>query len=180
MESIKLVKFSHELEQHVAVYEYMLTQATNDDLILSEDIIKQMHYLYYQKIDPSKAGQYRTELSTTSNHSHVPPNPEELSHLMEHFISQMENSRRFMHPIEFAAMCLKRLVDIQPFTTGNDFVARLFMNLILVREGYAITFIPQDREEDYRNAIASSQTKLYPDIDPLIKLIAECVVGSQN
>jgi Fic family protein len=180
LECMKHVKFSNVVEEkHTDAYEYMLTQATNQERILSEDIIKQMHYLYYHQVDPNKSGQYRKEPIAALN-GHVPPAPEELAQLMEHFISQMENSKRFMHPIEFAAMCLKRLVDIQPFADGNDFVARLFMNFILVREGYSITLIPPEREEEYRSAIIASQTKLYPEIDPLIKLIAECVVESQN
>lgn len=161
-------------------YDYMLSSARSDKLDITEVMIKRLHYLYYNKLDSKEAGQYRTIQSNIPDTEYFPPIPEDVPRLMEHFINQMESSKRFMHPIEFAALCHKRLVDIQPFKEGNGRIARLFMNLILVNAGYEITSIPPVLHNEYRNALMASQNKNNLDIDTFIKFIAECVIEAEK
>ncbi len=49
-------------------------------------------------------------------------------------------------------MAHRRLVDIHPFNDGNGRTARLLMNLILIRGGYApVAVRPEDRLEYIRS-----------------------------
>lgn len=176
----KPIKDYYEAAGHALAYDYMLSMARTGQLDITEDIIKKLHYLFYHKLDQEEAGQYRKIQVYISGTEYLPPKAEEVPHLMEHFINQMQSSRRLMHPIEFAAICHKRLVDIHPFKDGNGRTARLLMNLILVNEGYGISSIPPVLRNDYINALILSQRENNPDIDTFIEFIAECVIETER
>ena len=176
----KSIKDYYEASGHAQAYDYMLSVARTGQLDITEDIIKKLHYLFYHKLDQEEAGQYRKIQVYISGTEYLPPKAEEVPHLMEHFINQMQSSKRLMHPIEFAAICHKRLVDIHPFKDGNGRTARLLMNLILVNEGYGITSIPPVLRNEYINALILSQRKNNPDIDTFIEFIAECVIETER
>lgn len=169
----------YEADGHAQAYDYMLAVASMGQLDITEDIIKKLHYLFYDKLDHEEAGQYRKIQVYISGTEYLPPKPEDVPHLMEHFINQMQSSKRLMHPIEFAALCHKRLIDIQPFKDGNGRTARLLMNLILLNAGYGTTSIPPELRNEYINVLRLSQNENNPNIDELIKLIAECVIESE-
>jgi len=58
---------------------------------------------------------------------------------------------------ETAFTAHRRLVDIHPFNHGNSRVARLLMNLILIRSGYPpVTVRPEDRPA-YIRALQQAQ-----------------------
>lgn len=174
------MKDYQEAAGHAEAYDYMLAMARTDNLELTEAIIRKLHLLYYHQIDPKEAGQYRKVELHIAGTKQTPPAPEDVPHFMEHFINQMQSSRRFMHPIEFAAICHKRLLDLQPFIAGNGIIARLFMNLILVNAGYGITSISPVLRSEYSKALELSQGVNNPDIDAFIKLIAECVIEAEK
>lgn len=157
-------------------YDYILSLAGTEQLEITETIIQRLHYLLYYKMDYEEAGQYRRTQVSISGTEHMPPKAEDVPHLMEHFMNQMQSSKRLLHPIEFAAMCYKRLVDIEPFGEGNGKVARLLMNVILVNAGYGITSIPPELRYEYSNALVLSQRKNNPNIDTFVDLITECVI----
>lgn len=159
---------------------YMLSYAKTDKLEISEAIIKKLHYLFCEKMDGGEAGQYRKLQINSSGTDSIPPLPEDVPHFMEHFINQMKSSGRFMHPIEFATMCHKRMIDIHPFQEGNGVIAWLLMNLILVNAGYGIASISPVHQDEYKNALRLSQRKNNPDIDTLIKFITERVIESER
>lgn len=176
----KPIKDYYEAAGHAQAYDYMLSVARTEQLDITEDIIKKLHHLFYHKLDQEEAGQYRKVQVYISGTDYLPPKAEEVPHLMEHFINEIQSSKRFMHPIEFAAICHKRLVDIHPFKDGNGRTARLLMNLILVNEGYGITSIPPVLRNEYINALILSQRENNPNIDIFIEFIAECVIETER
>jgi len=174
----KPIKDCYEAIGHADAYDYMLELARQPNLQLNEDIIKHLHYLFYQRVDANTAGEYRNTQVYISGTEYVPPSPEDVPRLIEHFINQWESSKKSLHPIELAAMCHKRLVDIHPFIDGNGRTARLLMNIILVNAGYGVVSIPPVLRNDYINTLIISQTT--QDADPFIKLIAECVIETER
>lgn len=179
-EGEKPAKDYKEAIGHAEAYDYMLTLARAEQFVFTEAVIKKLHFLFCQRLNKEEAGHYRTTRADRLESGYLPPLPEDLPHLMEHFINQMESSRRHMHPIEFATLCHKRLIDIQPFKEGNGRIARLLMNLVFVHAGYGVACIPTELQEDYKNALLLSQKQMTPDVDTLIKFIAGRVVEAQK
>ena len=113
------LKDCYEAVGHGAAYDYMLELARQPDMEITEDVIKKLHRLFYQKVDADQAGQYRSIQVFISGTEYVPPAPDEIPRLMTHLSDQILSSRSTLHPIELAAMAHKRLVDIHPFINGN-------------------------------------------------------------
>lgn len=168
----------YEAVGHGAAYDFMLELARQPDLKITEDSIRKLHRLFYQKVDADQAGLYRTVQVYISGTEYVPPSPEDVPQLMRHLEDQIRSSRPALHPIELAAMAHKRLVDIHPFVDGNGRTARLLMNLILVNAGYGVVSVPPIRRNDYIDALSASR-RLY-DMEPFSTLIAECVIETER
>jgi Fic family protein len=73
------------------------------------------------------------------------------------------------HPVEAAARAHYRLVAIHPFDDGNGRVARLLMNLLLMRAGFLPVIIKNEKREDYYRALMEADGG---DLEPFISLIA--------
>lgn len=157
-------------------YEYMLELSKQDDLTITDEIVRKMHLLFYQNTNPVLAGNYRTKKIPASTCGHCPPEPDDLPRLMSHLGDQILSSQTTLYPVELAAMAHKRLVDICPFDAGNLQIAMLLMNLILIRSGYCTVIIPASRRADYQNALSASRKSI--DMNPFSILIAECIIES--
>lgn len=140
--------------------------------LLSEDTIKTLHRLC---CPANHAGTYRTTSAESMGNGHTPPLPEEIDHFMHHFINQMETSRIMFHPVEFAAIAYKRLLDIFPFESHNEETAALFMNLLLTQEGYPVIDSPSTLD-GYEKAMEKARIMPFPDTNPLAMLVASAIL----
>ena len=119
---------------------------------LVADILK-LHELFYKRIDPSQAGKFRTVPVFISG-SHYPlPSAEQIPKLMDEFLAWYRQHEFLLHPLELAALVHQKFVFIHPFVDGNGRVARLLMNLVLLRFGYPITIIPPILRLEYITAL---------------------------
>ena len=105
----------------------------------TEATIRELHQLFFHRIDQGEAGRYRRENVLITGTNYLPPKHVQVPDLMAKFGSSHSPS---WHPIEHAAMAHTELVNIHPFLDGNGRTARLLMNLILLRAGYPIALIP--------------------------------------
>ncbi len=172
------LKDCYEAVGHGIAYDFMLELARQKDMNITEETIKNLHRLFYQKVNADQAGQYRSIQVYISGTEYVPPAPDEVPRLMNHLIDQIHSSNIALHPIELAAMAHKCLVDIHPFIDGNGRTARLLMNLILVNAGYGVVSIPPIWRNDYIDALSASRRQ--NDMEPFCKLIAECVIETER
>ena len=140
--------------------------------LLNEGTIQTLHRLCCSN---EHADTYRTVSMKPLGAGHMPPAPEEIHHFMHHFINQMQTSRIMFHPVEFAIIAYKRLLDLYPFESHNEETAVLFMNLLLAQGGYPIVDNPAGLE-GYEEAMEQARTMPFPDTDPLVKLIAKDLI----
>ncbi|MHC9540936.1 MAG: Fic family protein [Vulcanimicrobiota bacterium] len=170
----KSLRDHFEAVGHSQAYDHLYT-LVNLKAITEADI-KQLHKLFYLRIDSDNAGIYRKVDVIITGSRHNPPLPEEISRKMKQFIIDLETYRKKLHPVEAAALAHKDFVFIHPFIDGNGRVARLLMNLILLQEGYVITLIPPILRVDYVRALEKAHSN---DRD-FVRLIAEMVVETQH
>lgn len=174
----KPAKDYYEASGHSMAYDYMRQVASDPDAVISEDVIKRLHFLFYHMIDIEKAGQYRKEQNFITGTQYVPPAPGKIPALMKAFTADMEKLKGSVHPVEWAALLHKGIVDIHPFIDGNGRTARLAINLALIQTGYGLAVIPPVLRGEYIEALKIAQTKNNPD--PFICLIASCVIETQR
>lgn len=81
-----------------------------------------------------------------------------------------------MNTVEFAAKAHQKFVFIHPFVDGNGRVARLIMNLALLRGEYTVAIIPAIRRMEYVAALEAA----HKDVATFVDFIADCVVSTQE
>ena len=82
------------------------------------------------------------------------------------------------HPIVIAATFHYRFVHIHPFDDGNGRIARLLMNMILIRHGYTVAIIPIQERGRYIDSL--EQADKSEDLAEFITYIAECCKYALN
>lgn len=124
---------------------------------LDEKAILDIHRTILIGLDDTNAGFYRNCRVRISGSNTILPNPLKIPELMEDFYRWLsENINN--EPIT-AIMAHLKFVSIHPFTDGNGRTARLLMNALLLKYGYAPIIVrPTDRKK-YITAIENYQTK---------------------
>ena len=151
---------------HSEAYDLLYRLAKNQEI--TEANVKELHRLFYYRIDAKQAGKYRKQRVIITGTDFIPPAPEKIPALMESFIIGLPEAREHNHPVEFAAIIHKELVTIHPFIDGNGRAARLLMNLALLQAGYPVTIIPPILRRDYLDTLNKTHKG---DNMPFIKLI---------
>lgn len=116
---------------------------------VTEAAIKELHFLFYEKIDKENAGKYRRINAFITGSKYPLPKPAAIPGLMKAFIKRAATHRKKLHPVEAAAALHREFVFIHPFIDGNGRVGRLIMNLSLLQEGYLPAIIPPILRAEY-------------------------------
>ena len=95
---------------------------------------------------------------------------------MKKFVEWFNKNEPKMNTVEFAAKAHQKFVFIHPFVDGNGRVARLIMNLALLRGEYTVAIIPAIRRMEYVAALEAA----HKDIATFVDFIADCVVSTQE
>ena len=171
----KPMKDHLEAMGHADAFNELLSLAKSETI--TEDNIKNLHKLFFNKIDSSNAGIYRAKPIIVTGSDVDFPKPNEIESKMQEFVNRIPQMKQDMHPIEFAAMLHVIFVNIHPFIDGNGRVARLLMNLALLQAGYNITIIPPVVRADYIRALQESN---HNNFELFINFISEMVLESQK
>jgi Fic family protein len=132
---------------HSEAYDLLFRLAKHQDI--TEANVKELHRLFYYRIDAKQAGRYRKHRVIITGTDFIPPAPEKVPVLM----TGLSETRVKHHPVEFAAIIHKELVTIHPFIDGNGRAARLLMNLALLQAGYPLAIIPPVSRRDYLDTL---------------------------
>ena len=124
---------------------------------LDEKAVLDIHRTILIGLDDTNAGFYRNCRVRISGSNTILPNPLKVPELMDDFYKWLsENIKN--EPIT-AIMAHLKFVSIHPFTDGNGRTARLLMNALLLKYGYAPIIVrPTDRKK-YLAVIENYQIK---------------------
>lgn len=170
----KPIRDYYEAAGHGKAYDYIYAAAQGEPI--SESLIQTIHRLFYSMIDSDNAGIYRQERVIITGSFYPTPTPAKIPELMSSFANWLSQNEDILHPVEFAAQAHKRFVFIHPFIDGNGRVARLLMNLCLLRNGYTIGIIPPILRNEYIALLEKAHT----DDKPFVHFITERVEETQR
>lgn len=163
----------YEATGHAKAYDYIY-EIVNNKSLKSEDILE-LHRLFYENIDSKKAGKYREEQVFISGSQYKVTSPQDIEKEMTEFLSWFNKNEKAINPIIFAALTHLKFVFIHPFVDGNGRVARLLMNLSLLRNAYTIAIIPPILRSEYISLLEKSHYEEKEFID----FIAQRVIQTQ-
>lgn len=106
--------------------------------------------------------------------THVPPTHTEVKKHMLNLFKWYSANKNKLHPFELAAMTHARLTWIHPFEDGNGRTARAVMNLILMKKGFPVFFIPFEKREEYYQSLDAADKGGYPEyVSRMLRLIID-------
>ncbi|WNY22766.1 hypothetical protein MmiHf6_00510 [Methanimicrococcus hongohii] len=164
----------YEAVGHAKAYDYIWELASRK--ILEEEDILLLHRFFYEMIDSKNAGTYRQVPVFISGSEYSVTPFKEIEKEMKAFVKWFNQTEHKMNPVEFAAHVHKKFVFIHPFIDGNGRLARLLMNLSLLRNKYSIALIPAILRSEY---IRTLETAHINDV-PFKEFIADRVIETQN
>lgn len=164
----------YEALGHAKAYDRIHSLAKHK--VLEESDILNLHKLFYQLIDKENAGRYRTVPVFISGSHYALTPPQRIPAEMKKFVEWFNKNEPKMNPVEFAARAHQKFVFIHPFVDGNGRVARLIMNLALLRGEYTVAIIPAVRRMEYVAALESARK----DVSAFVEFVADCVVSTQE
>lgn len=152
---------------HSEAYDLLFRLAKHQGI--TEANVKELHRLFYYRIDAKQAGKYRKSRVIITGTDFIPPGPERIPEMMKTFVERIPDHRAAYHPVEFAAIIHKELVTVHPFIDGNGRAARLLMNLALLQAGYPLAIIPPILRREYLDTLNKTHKG---DNGPFISFIA--------
>lgn len=132
-----------------------------------------------KKIEIGKYKSLPNHVKTRTGEIHYYATPEEtpalMNDLMSWYVEASENKE--IHPVIIAALFHHKFVEIHPFDDGNGRMARILMNLILMKNGYPVIVIKDDTKDDYYALLSRADVG---DSWPFIEFIGERLQSSMK
>ena len=177
----KPLKDQAEARNLAHALDFLENLAGNTHTPITESDVRQVHDVVLDGIS-DEAGAYRTVPVAISGSDYLPPGPESVPVEMAKFGRWLLNASvptddafAGVKGLLAAAVAHTWLVTVHPFVDGNGRVARLLMNLMLMRHGYPIAIVTKEDRLRYYDALEFSQAS---DLTPFVVLIAECIEES--
>lgn len=174
----KPLKDQAEARNLAHAIDFLEELAVHPERPILEGDIRQMHAVVLKGIDDENAGRYRSVPVEISGSAYKPPGPEGVPAQMEDFARWLASTsvvaagHASPEALIRAAVAHTWFVYIHPFIDGNGRVARLLMNLLLMRYGYPIAIITKEDRLRYYDALEISQSS---DLSPFLALLTECI-----
>ena len=160
-----------EAQNHPKAIYYIESLKDRD---LSENDILEVHKIIFSGA-LENVGNYRNSQVYIEGSDYLPPPAFEVPTLMKELLQWLKKNPDELRPIEIAAVFHYKFVSIHPFDDGNGRVARLVMNLLLIKHGYPFSLI---RNYDRRRYYDTLRKADRGDLKPSVNFIARCVEES--
>jgi Fic family protein len=158
-----------EVKNHPEAIEYIQTIASKNKL--TESDVFTIHQIIMRDIIDD-AGRYRSGDVRIFASDHRPPPAYEVPFLIGKMLDRFNQNPDELLPIELAACLHHDFVHIHPFTDGNGRVARLLMNVVLLRFGYPMTTIRRVDRKSYYDCLQRADKG---NLVPFVNFIASAV-----
>ena len=120
---------------------------------LSGELLLKIHGMYFRSTKPDIAGIYKTHQNRVTGSSFETTPPAFVLTDMKNYFREYSKLEKELHPLELAAWAHWKLVKIHPFQDGNVRTARIIMNYVLHKNGYAMIDIKTREKQQYFSAL---------------------------
>jgi Fic family protein len=158
-----LIPVFDEIRQYKAAIDLVRQQATQKKPEVTLDTIKDIYYILAPEEAEGKAPpKYRKDMPLHRVYFHEIATPDKIPPKMRTLLQWLasDDVPRTVHPTRIAARVHYQLLHIFPFPKHNGKVARLLMNMILLREGYPPAILHSTDRQRYYDALKTSSDAL--------------------
>ncbi len=146
----KPLKDHLEAKDHKEALDFLFELVSDKRCTISEHLIRKFHQLVVQETEKEWAGRYRNGAVIIGGAAHMPPDALDVPRQMANLMRWLKQNERKLHTVELSALLHHKLAAIHPFFDGNGRIARLMMNVLLMRKGFPLAiFLKNDRKKYY-------------------------------
>jgi len=118
-----------------------------------QEFLLKVHEIYFKDTKSKIAGTYKKHQNQIKGSRFETTPPHLVLTDMKLYFEEYARLKKELHPLELAAWIHWKLVRIHPFQDGNGRTARIIMNFILNKNGYAMIDIKTKEKQQYFRAL---------------------------
>lgn len=171
-----LIPVFDEIRQNKAAIELVKELSQKKRLTVSLDVIKKIYsILAPEEVEGKGPPKYRKDMPLHRMYFHDICPPEKISYKMRQLVQWVNSAetRRATHTLRLAAKTHYQLLHIYPFPKQSGKVARLVMNLILLRGNYPPAVIHATERQRYYDALKTSDNSTS-------RIVTEALIASMD
>jgi Fic family protein len=155
-----LIPVYDEIRNHMGAIEMIREMASRRRFSPNLEVIKKLFaQLAPEEIEGKTPPKYRKDMPLHRLYFHEISQPDKISYRMRQLVQWLSapETKKTMHPVRVASKVHYQLLHIYPFPRHSGKVARLVMNLILMRAGYPPVVIHATERQRYYEALRSGE-----------------------
>jgi len=160
-----------EIRRHREALNFVREQATKRRVPITVDIIKRIYCVLHPEEGDVKTVKYRKDIPQHRLYFHEYSPPDKIAYKLRQVVDWINDpeTRRTRTPVRLAARAHYDIVRIFPFASDSGKVARLVMNLLLLRGGCPPAIIHSTERQRYYEALKGSSTTMHAIVQDAIE-----------
>ena len=144
-----------EIRRHREALDYIRDYATKKRMPITIDVVKKIYLILHPEEGDIKTVKYRKDIPQHRLYFHEYAPPDKITYKVRQILDWTNDpeTRRTRSAVRIAARAHYDLVRVFPFTTDSGKVARLFMNLLLIRNGFPPAIVHSTERQRYYEAL---------------------------
>ena len=155
-----LIPVYDEIRNHMGAIAMIREMATRKRANVTLDVIKKLFaQLAPEELEGKGPPTYRKDMPLHRLYFHEISQPDKISYRMRQLVQWLSDpeTKKTMHPVRMASKAHFQLLHIYPFPRHSGKVARLVMNLLLMRGGYQPVIIHATERQRYYEALRNGE-----------------------
>ena len=155
-----LIPVYDEIRNHMGAIEMIREMASRRRFTVSLEVIKKLFaQLAPEELEGKGPPKYRKDMPLHRLYFHEISQPDKISYRMRQLVQWLSDpeTKKSMHPVRMASKAHYQLLHIYPFPRHSGKVARLVMNLILMRAGDPPVVIHATERQRYYEALRNGE-----------------------
>jgi Fic family protein len=152
-----------EIRRHRESLDFIRDYAVNKKRQpITVDVIKKIYLILHPEEGDIKTVKYRKDIPQHRLYFHEYAPPDKITYKVRQIIDWVNDpeTRRTRSPVRIAARAHYDLLRVFPFPTDSGKVARLFMNLLLLRAGFPPAIVHSTERQRYYEALKGSSATM--------------------
>jgi Fic family protein len=152
-----------EIRRHREALDFIRDYAVNKKRQpVTVDVVKKIYLILHPEEGDIKTVKYRKDIPQHRLYFHEYAPPDKITYKVRQVIDWVNDpeTRRTRSPVRIAARAHYDLLRVFPFPTDSGKVARLFMNLLLLRSGFPPAIVHSTERQRYYEALKGSSATM--------------------
>jgi Fic family protein len=160
-----------EIRRHREALNFIREFAIKRRQPLTVDVVKRIYTVLHPEEGDVKAVKYRRDIPQHRLYFHEYTPPDKIAYKLRQIVDWVNDpeTRRTRTPVRLAGRAHYDLLRVFPFATDSGKVARLVMNLLLLRSGYPPAIIHSTERQRYYEALKGSSTTMHGIVQDAIE-----------